>query len=35
VVIIAVTAVAGTAALAKNEDLIFIERGLTGPGNAQ
>ena len=35
VVIIAVTAVAGTAALAKNEDLIYIERGLTGPGNAQ
>ncbi len=35
VALIAVTAVAGTAALANNDDLIFIERGLTGPGNAQ
>lgn len=35
VVIIAVTAVVGTAALADNKDLIFIERGLTGPRNAQ
>ncbi|MDQ4048011.1 MAG: RnfABCDGE type electron transport complex subunit D, partial [Actinomycetota bacterium] len=35
VVIIALTAFAGTAALADNEDLIYIERGLTGPRNAQ
>ncbi|MDP8968429.1 MAG: hypothetical protein M3N04_07510, partial [Actinomycetota bacterium] len=35
VAIIAVTAVTGTAALADNEDLIYIERGLTGPRNAQ
>ena len=35
VAIIAVTAVVGTAALADNEDLIYIERGLTGPRNAQ
>ncbi len=35
VVIIAVTAVAGTMSLAGNEDLYYIERGLTGPLNAQ
>ena len=35
VAIIAVTAVVGTAALADNRDLIYIERGLTGPRNAQ
>lgn len=35
VAIIAVTAVVGTAALADNQDLIYIERGLTGPRNAQ
>ncbi len=35
VIIIAVTALAGTAALAQNNDLIYIERGLTGPRNAQ
>jgi len=35
VILITVIAVAGTAALAGNEDLIFIERGLTGPRNAQ
>ncbi|MDQ3631555.1 MAG: RnfABCDGE type electron transport complex subunit D [Actinomycetota bacterium] len=35
VILIAVTAVAGTAALAQNRDLVFIERGLTGPRNAQ
>ena len=35
VALIALTAVVGTAALADNEDLIYIERGLTGPRNAQ
>jgi hypothetical protein len=35
VLIIAATAFAGTAALANNKDLIYIERGLTGPRNAQ
>jgi Na+-translocating ferredoxin:NAD+ oxidoreductase RnfD subunit len=35
VVIIAVTAVAGTVALAGDENLFYIERGLTGPLNAQ
>lgn len=35
VILITVTAVVGTAALAQNRDLIFIERGLTGPRNAQ
>lgn len=35
VALIAVTAVVGTAALADNQDLIYIERGLTGPRNAQ
>jgi hypothetical protein len=35
VAIIAVTAVVGTAALADNKDLFYIERGLTGPLNAQ
>lgn len=35
VVLIAVTALAGTIALTGNEDLFFIERGLTGPRNAQ
>ena len=35
VVIIAVTAVVGTMSLAGNEDLYYIERGLTGPLNAQ
>ncbi|MCP9490522.1 MAG: hypothetical protein MSC31_11690 [Solirubrobacteraceae bacterium MAG38_C4-C5] len=35
VVIIALTAVVGTAALADNKDLYYIERGLTGPVNAQ
>ncbi len=35
VILIVVTAVAGTAALADNRDLVFIERGLTGPRNAQ
>ena len=35
VVLIALTAVIGTAALADNRDLVFIERGLTGPRNAQ
>ncbi len=35
VAIIAVTAVVGTAALADNKDLFYIERGLTGPVNAQ
>ncbi|MBW3607759.1 MAG: RnfABCDGE type electron transport complex subunit D [Actinobacteria bacterium] len=35
VAIIAVTAAVGTAALADNQDLIYIERGLTGPRNAQ
>jgi hypothetical protein len=35
VILIVVTAVAGTAALAENRDLVFIERGLTGPRNAQ
>lgn len=33
--VIAVTAVVGTAALADNQDLIYIERGLTGPRNAR
>ena len=35
VAIIAVTAVVGTAALADDKDLTYIERGLTGPRNAQ
>jgi len=35
VALIALTAVVGTAALADNQDLIYIERGLTGPRNAQ
>ena len=35
VAIIAVTAVAGTAALADNEDLVLIEQGLVGKRNAQ
>ena len=35
VVLIAMTAVVGTAALADNQDLVFIEQGLTGPRNAQ
>lgn len=35
VAMIAVTAVVGTAALADNRDLVYIERGLTGPRNAQ
>jgi len=35
VIIIAATALAGTASLAHNRDLIYIERGLTGPRNAQ
>jgi Na+-translocating ferredoxin:NAD+ oxidoreductase RnfD subunit len=35
VVLIALTAVVGTAALADNEDLVYIEQGLTGPRNAQ
>jgi len=35
VILIAVFALAGTASLAQNEDLIFIERGLAGPRNAQ
>lgn len=35
VAMIAATAVIGTAALANNRDLTYIERGLTGPRNAQ
>ncbi len=35
VVVIVLTASVGTAALAKNDDLVLIERGLTGPRNAQ
>ncbi len=35
VILIAVFALVGTAALADNQDLILIERGLTGPRNAQ
>ena len=35
VAVIAVTAVLGTAALADDQDLFYIERGLTGPLNAQ
>lgn len=35
VVIIVATAAIGTAALADNDDLIYIEQGLTGPRNAQ
>ena len=35
VALIALTAVVGTAALADNEDLVYIEQGLTGPRNAQ
>ncbi|MEA2143232.1 MAG: enediyne biosynthesis protein [Solirubrobacteraceae bacterium] len=35
VALIAATAVVGTAALANNRDLTYIERGLTGPRNAQ
>ena len=35
VALIALTAFAGTVALADNQDLIYIERGLTGPRNAQ
>ena len=35
VVLIAMTAVVGTAALADNQDLVYIEQGLTGPRNAQ
>ena len=34
-VIIVATASIGTAALANNQDLIYIEQGLTGPRNAQ
>ncbi len=34
-IIIVATASIGTAALANNEDLIYIEQGLTGPRNAQ
>ncbi len=35
IVVIVLTALVGTAALAGNEQLGFIERGLTGPRNAQ
>jgi hypothetical protein len=35
VALIALTAVVGTAALAGNRDLVYIEQGLTGPRNAQ
>lgn len=35
VALIALTAVVGTAALADNQDLVYIEQGLTGPRNAQ
>jgi hypothetical protein len=35
VVLIAATAVAGTVSLAENLDVVYIERGLTGPGSAQ
>jgi hypothetical protein len=35
VALIAATALAGTVALTANDDLFFIERGLTGPRNAQ
>jgi len=35
VAIIALTAVVGTAALADNHDLLYIEQGLAGPRNAQ
>jgi hypothetical protein len=35
VVIIVATAAIGTAALADNDELIYIEQGLTGPRNAQ
>ena len=35
VAMIALTAVVGTAALADNRDLVYIERGLTGPRTAQ
>ncbi len=35
VIILSATALAGTAALAHDKDLIYIERGLTGPRNAQ
>jgi hypothetical protein len=34
-ILIAATAAIGSAALADNEDLIYIEQGLTGPRNAQ
>ena len=35
VAMIVATAAVGTAALADNRDLIFIEQGLTGPRTAQ
>lgn len=35
VVLIVLTAAVGTATLTANDDLVLIERGLTGPRNAQ